>query len=247
MRREYGTVYRELYARHWWWRAREYIISNLLGQITLPGTPRILDFGCGDALAFPLLQRYGDVYGIEPDHRLISPENPYASRIQHYSIPHPSYSGQIFDLITAFDVIEHIDDDRTIVSELYQMLAPGGTLILTVPASMALWDAHDVVNEHKRRYSPKAIRALVPSSGELVRLGYLFHSLYPVKRVFALFNRGRSEPVEQHAIPPYIFNELAKMFCVIEYRICRRLAIPWGTSLYTIIQKPPRTSEEQAF
>lgn len=246
MHRDYGSGYRELYYRHWWWRAREYIIRDLLSQLHLEKPSRILDFGCGDALAFPVLECYGDVYGIEPDDRLVTAGNPYGSRISRFPIPHPSYHGERFNLITALDVIEHCDDDRMVVTELYEMLAPGGTLLLTVPASMALWDAHDVINEHRRRYSIESLRALVPPSARLVRLRYLFHGLYPIKRIMALMNRRRSQPASQHVIPPSLLNAIAQMYCTLEYRCCQRFNIPWGTSLYAIIEKPIGAHQERA-
>lgn len=244
MRRDYGTIYRELYSHHWWWRAREWIINDILTRIQLPAHSRILDFGCGDALAFPLLQRYGDVYGIEPDRRLVSPQNPYADRIHHFPVPHPNYRDQAYNLITALDVLEHLDDDQQVVNELYSMLAPGGVLLVTVPASMALWDAHDVLNEHRRRYSSDAIRALLPHSAQLDTLGHLFHSLYLPKRILAFINGARRQPLPQHAIPPSPINALAKHYCILEYQCCRRLRIPWGTSLYAVIKKPLGRTKE---
>lgn len=246
MHRDYGSEYRDLYNRHWWWRARDYIIRDLLSQVQLAKPARILDFGCGDALAFPLLECYGDVYGIEPDHRLVTAGNPYRNRISRFPLPHPSYRGEKFNLITALDVIEHCDDDRTVVTELYEMLWPGGTMLLTVPASMALWDAHDVINQHRRRYSLASLSALVPPSARLVKVRHLFHGLYPIKRIMALVNRCRSQPMLQHVIPPSPLNAIAQMYCTLEYRCCRRFNLPWGTSLYAIIQKPIGTDQERA-
>ena len=66
---------------------------------------------------------------------------------------------QGYDLIGAFDVIEHIDDDRAGIASIATKLKPGGKFIMTVPAHPWMWSAHDVVNHHKRRYSKRGSQA----------------------------------------------------------------------------------------
>ncbi len=63
------------------------------------------------------------------------------------------YQNDFFELITALDVIEHIDNDVDSISAIRSLLVPGGKCIFTVPAYMFLWSSHDEMNEHKRRYT----------------------------------------------------------------------------------------------
>ena len=70
-----------------------------------------------------------------------------------------------FDVIGAFDVIEHIDEDEDVLREMYSAIKPGGGIILTVPQHDWLWSETDVYAHHKRRYSRKELRSKVERAG----------------------------------------------------------------------------------
>lgn len=76
----------------------------------------------------------------------------------------PPFS-QPFDVIGAFDVIEHLSDDEEALRVLHSLLAPGGALLLTVPAHERLWSYFDEFSGHFRRYSPGGLRDVVERSG----------------------------------------------------------------------------------
>ena len=64
---KYGERYRELYEKHWWWRARTELIVDALHRLRPPqGWKDILDIGCGDGLFFDRLSSFGQVEGVEP-------------------------------------------------------------------------------------------------------------------------------------------------------------------------------------
>lgn len=173
-----------------------------------PARCRILDVGCGDGLFFPKLRAFGSVDGIEVDQSLLSPDNPDRPRIRTALLGSSEYAdwaapGGTFDLITALDVIEHIEDDRHAVRCMLDMLRPGGALLLTVPALMCLWDRHDEINHHFRRYTRASLGALIESAvgadgsgaGTTARravvldLRYFFHALVLPKYVVRVINR----------------------------------------------------------
>ena len=70
-----------------------------------------------------------------------------------------------FDLIVAFDVLEHIEDDVAAVSNIYKMLHKDGGLIISVPQHMFLWSKLDEILKHKRRYSRQALTAKLEADG----------------------------------------------------------------------------------
>jgi SAM-dependent methyltransferase len=72
------------------------------------------------------------------------------------------------DLVVAFDVLEHIDDDHVAVGEIRRVLRPGGTALIAVPCDMRLWSAHDVAVGHVRRYDRVTLRAVVTKTGLVV-------------------------------------------------------------------------------
>ena len=70
-----------------------------------------------------------------------------------------------YDLIAVLDVVEHIEDDVAALSAMADCLAPGGKILITVPAHPWMWSAHDTVNHHHRRYSKRALDAAIRRAG----------------------------------------------------------------------------------
>ena len=237
MDKDYGQIYEELYRHHWWFRVREEILLQVIDGLNIAKPAEILDVGCGNGLFFGQLERLGNVRGIEVDDSLIPANSPNRDRIFNKPLGDPQYAMLRFDLITALDVIEHIEDDCGAVADMLGMLRPGGKLLLTVPASMMLWDRHDEINRHYRRYSRESLRNLLAGSGRIITLKYLFHGLFLPKLAFRTFNRVFQGQVAQHAMPPAPINRVMKSLCRIEYKTLGRLRMPFGTSLLAVVEK----------
>ncbi|MGI8499262.1 MAG: class I SAM-dependent methyltransferase [Gemmatimonadaceae bacterium] len=235
MQREYGREYAELYAHHWWWRAREAILEREIAALELPQPCAILDVGCGDGVFFPILSRWGTVSGIEIDRDLVSDAVRDRHDVFHEPLGSPVYLGKRFDLITALDVIEHIEDDVGALRAITTMLAPTGYLVLTVPAFKSLWDEHDERNHHFRRYCLERVRELLAPYGRIVRLRYLFPSLFPPKFAVAALNRVWRTGVKQTSMPSPSLSSLLARWLRLEDRLASRLPIPFGTSVLAIL------------
>ena len=233
----YGASYETLYHQHWWWRSRERILLNEIERLALPDESDILDVGCGNGLFLDRLSTYGNVRGIEVDADLLDPSNPYRPRIQTEPLGHADYEDWQCDLITACDVIEHIEDDRFAVTEMCRMLKPGGFLMITVPAFTALWDTHDEINHHFRRYHYEQLTALLSPQLKLLTCRYLFPSLFLPKLAVKLWNFQRSQAVPQHAMPARWINRAAAGYCYAEYQLTRYAPPAFGTSLLAIGRK----------
>jgi SAM-dependent methyltransferase len=237
MESEYGQAYESLYRSHWWWRSREFILLDVIRSLAGQTPIDILDVGCGNGLFFAELGKFGRVRGIEVDDSLIPSDSPYRAAIFSKPLGDPLYQGMQFDLVTALDVIEHLEDDRAAVRAMLAMLRPGGKLLITVPAFMLLWDKHDEINRHYRRYRKIDLRSLVPGDGRLLSLKYLFHLLFFPKLLVKLANACFPRPIRQHAASFPGLNTLMKTLLIIEYRLAGRLPIPFGTSLLAVIEK----------
>lgn len=245
MEDQYASEYGDLYGKHWWWRAREALVLDALGELDLPAKAEILDVGCGDGLLFPRLEQLGDVRGIEVDVDLLNPAGPYRDRIETNPLGDPGYRAWRFDLVTALDVIEHIENDDEAVAEMVRMLRPGGYLVVTVPASMSLWSHHDEINMHYRRYTAIQLERLLAPHALVLDLRYLFNALYLPKRLVTAIERlrrGDRAPlaVRQHALPPPFINSLLRQYCVWEGRRARSMRLPFGSSLLALVRRPPR-------
>jgi len=130
--------------RHWWFVGRRRIILSVLAQQTLSrpdgAEPEILDLGCGTGTMLGHLRAFGTVRGIDADERAVAfcraRGEERVELLESNRLPLPDDS---LDLVTALDVLEHIEDDRAAFAEIARVLRPGGTLLATVPASRWMW------------------------------------------------------------------------------------------------------------
>ncbi len=254
MQTEYGQHYATLYNHHWWWQARQAMLLSLIKRYDLAapagtrdrrtGCPQhidSLDVGCGDGLFMQQLAKFGTVRGIEADTSLLTDDNLLRDRIDTELLGHRIYQNRTYDLITALDVIEHIENDRNAVADMFNMLRPGGHLLITVPAFMSLWDQHDEMNQHYRRYNRKTLRRLVEPFGQVRNIRYLFHGIFLPKWTVAKLNKNRADKIEQHHLPKPWVNAVMRLACRAEFALASHLPaalIPFGTSVCAIIQKP---------
>jgi SAM-dependent methyltransferase len=74
------------------------------------------------------------------------------------------FADNSLDLVVAFDVLEHIEDDHQVVREIHRVVRPGGTFLAAVPADPELWSAHDDAVLHLRRYTCERLSEAVPGS-----------------------------------------------------------------------------------
>ncbi len=202
-----------------------------------------MDVGCGSGLMLPRLSEHGSAWGIEVDTDLLSARTPMRDRIFSAPLGAPLYRDMSFDLITCLDVLEHIEDDREAVANMMAMLRPGGTILITVPAFMLLWDEHDVINQHHRRYTRPRLRTLLAPHGQLVRVQHLFASLLAPKLALKLANRCRRHKIPQHRVPGTTTSKLMARICMLEYRFAAWARLP-GTSLLAVVRKPMVAADE---
>lgn len=237
----YLGAYRELYLRHWWWRAREALLTREI-ELLAVSRPfgRILDVGCGDGLFFPALQRFGDPYGVEPAVAALSPGGPWRSRIHGGPLDATYQPGHKFGLVLALDVIEHLADPHAFLEHVRRVLEPGGWFVATVPAFRALWTNHDDLNEHVTRYRRHEFTALVAGHGfEVVHSRYFFVLLAGAKLLVRVLERIHRPRVRAPGIPSTPINALLGAVCRAEQAMLGRHA-PWFGSSLLLVARAPR-------
>ena len=223
--------------RHWWYRARREVLAALIRRASLPAHAHILEIGCGTGHNLAMLSEFGEVDALElyNEARKIA-----ANRLGKpvMKAPLPELKGvpvAHYDLIGAFDVIEHIDDDVAALASIALRLKPGGKFVITVPAHEWMWSAHDVVNHHRRRYSKRSLRALIEGSPlRIERIGYLNSLLFPVAVAERLWSKARGKDNANLALPAKPLNAaLERVFALERYAI-GRLPLPPGLSLFAV-------------
>ena len=169
--------------RHWWYRGRRRVIRGVIAQLPLPdGRVRVLDAGCGSGRNMVELQGLGDVTGVELSSTSVRLARARGvGEVLEGSVLEMPFVADSFDLAVCLDVIEHLQDDLAALRELRRVVAPGGFLLVTVPAYQRLWSGHDRLNHHYRRYERGGLLRTSNAAGwECVRTTYFNSLLLPV-------------------------------------------------------------------
>lgn len=253
---------------HWWFVGRRAIVFALLEQAlsaqatalevppvgkkpensTLPpqgGTTnttkqQILDIGCGTGATMDHLKRFGTVQGIDLfDLPLRFSKKRGHERVLCASATELPFAENSFDLITALDVVEHLDDDVGGLREIRRVLKPNAPAVIFVPAFMALWGPNDVQSGHKRRYRLPQLQAAIAAAGlKLEKISYanlaMFAPIWLGRRLLTLL--GKEEQAENRINHPFINNFIAKVFAS-EAGWLRKHSLPFGVSLVCVVRK----------
>jgi 2-polyprenyl-3-methyl-5-hydroxy-6-metoxy-1,4-benzoquinol methylase len=240
---EYARRYRELYERHWWWRAREQFVLEVVRRQLPAGAPRsILDVGCGDGLLFDRLAEFGEVQGVESDPSLVGSANPHRHRIHIGPFDASFAPGKRYSLILMLDVIEHLPDPASALRRAVDLLEPDGLLVVTVPAFLLLWTTHDDLNHHFTRYTRHRFAMLARAAGvRVIRAEYFFHWLFPAKLAARLGEAVLHPRPAPPRIPPSWINEWLFRLSRLEQRLLTPLGLPFGSSLLVVGRRPTAT------
>jgi len=247
MQHDYYKEYYELERKHWWFVAREKIISNFInkniahqGQNTK--TLRILNVGCGPGRSSEYLSQFGQVTSIEYDKFCCEfAAQKTGLEIIHGSITELPFEENSFDLVCAFDVIEHVEDDALAVSELKRVVKNDAHILITVPAFMSLWSHHDVINHHFRRYKLAEIKRLFDkeNNGKMLFSSYfnffLFTPIYAFRMVSNMLKSGAKRTgsgSDFEAFTPGIFNTFLFHLMKFESKFLNnKIKLPFGVSI----------------
>lgn len=235
----YRTRYSRLYREHWWWRARERLLTREITRLSEGRSfGRILDVGCGDGLFMPVLARFGDPFGVETDEGLLTRNGPYRARI-HVGPFDASYQpAERFGLILALDVVEHVHDAPAFLRRVAELLEPGGWFVATVPALRALWTAHDDLNAHVTRYGRDEFASIVAASGlRVVHARYCFAWLAVAKLLVRGIERMTRGTPASPDVPPMPLNKLLELACRAEQALVQRAHVPFGSSVLLIARR----------
>lgn len=223
---------------HWWFVGRRRIVTELIAKfVTLPPKAKVLEAGCGYGGNLAMLDELGDVQAFEfNDDARAHAASLLRRPVAYGRLPDAiGFDNDKFDLIAMLDVLEHIDDDVASLRALRERLAPGGTLLLTVPAVPWLWSDHDVLHQHKRRYTRALLAERLKEAGfEIKVIGYFNALLFPLALVQRLMARLIGGGSANHAAPPEPFNAILTGIFSLEARLLGRIPFPIGLSLFAV-------------
>jgi SAM-dependent methyltransferase len=224
----------------WWYIVRRQIIEKALDFIKIHPKSDIFEVGCGNGGNLELLSRYGSLYAIEKDDkaRKISNDRQIID-VQKGSLPDSiPFGDKQFDLITLFDVLEHIDDDLGALKIIRNRIKDDGKLLITVPAYNFLWSELDVMNQHKRRYRMGGLKSVIRKAGFMPVYATYFNTiLFPaISAVRLVCKMSGKEFKGDREMPSQLVNDLLARVFSVEKNFIPKVSLPFGVSILVIAQ-----------
>jgi 2-polyprenyl-3-methyl-5-hydroxy-6-metoxy-1,4-benzoquinol methylase len=220
---------------------KKIVLDMIDRYLTKKDNIRILDIGCGSGLMLNALEEKGQTYGLDMSNDAIRfSKEIFTGEVRKGLLPDEiSYEENFFDLITALDVIEHVDRDVDALEVIHSRLAMGGKAVITVPAYMFLWTSFDVANEHKRRYTLKELNVkLIQAGFSVEKISYYNTLLFPpvlvVRMLNNLLNRDGASDVD---MPSKLINFILMKIFGFEKYILRFVNFPFGVSILAVVRK----------
>jgi SAM-dependent methyltransferase len=231
---------------HWWFVGRRAIVADVLGRWLdqQPGAGRrVVDLGCGAGAMLSILRDFGAVEAIDTSSEAVA-----ACRarfpdvdVRVGRVPESLPERGTADLITAFDVLEHIPDDREAVRAITGAMAPGGLFVCTVPAYQWLWGPHDELNHHQRRYTRRQLEEVLTAGGlEVAWASYFNTALLPVVaavRIGRRLARSGLPPASDLDIRVGRANSILTRLFLLERHVLRRSTLPAGVSIVAVARR----------
>jgi SAM-dependent methyltransferase len=228
-----------------WYRARNRLVVALVGR-HFPEAASLLEVGCGSGVVLAALHR------ARPELSLAGCD-PFAEGLERAAVRVPGADlrrctaaalpwNAEFDVVGAFDVLEHVDDDAEALAAMRLALRPGGGVVVLVPQHPRLWSEADRFAHHRRRYTRRTLVARLEEAGFVVdRVSSFVTSLLPamlVSRALSGVRRGPYDPIAE-LLPPAPLNRLfERMLDAEAAAILHGVSLPVGGSLLAVGRRP---------
>lgn len=233
-----------LEATYWWHVGRRAVVTRLVRRfLRLPADPGILDIGCGTGRNVVLLSGFGRALGLDPSREALEIGRGLglAGRLVGGDAARLPFRDAAFDLVSALDVLEHLDDDVAGLAEVRRVLKPGGALLAAVPAYRFLWSEHDEALGHRRRYVASELHQKLNLAGfHVVKRTYAITFAFPLILSFRIW-RGLFPPTEglraSYVLLPGWLNAFFVALLGLEAWIMPFMSLPLGTSIFAVARR----------
>ena len=246
MDKEYYTKYYLYERNHWWFKVRESILKEKINNLINTGNNiRILNVGVATGRTTEWLTQYGKVTSVEYDKDCCDfLKTQLNMEVINASVTNLPFEHNLFDMVCAFDVIEHVDDDQKAVNEMIRVCKENGTVFITVPAFMNLWSSHDDINHHKRRYAIHELKKLFKNKHGQITSTYfntlLFLPIYLIRKILNLFADLRKDDKKQSdfaLLDNKLTSSIFYRIFLLEKYLLRLIKFPFGISVLLTFKK----------
>lgn len=221
---------------YWWYRARAQLLQVAVGD-HLGAPQRLLDVGSADGPSVEWMGGGHERFTVDVDPRGLAPGRGVCASA--LALP---FGDGTFDVVGAFDVLEHCEPEAQAVGEIVRVLRPGGRFLMSVPAYSWAWSTHDEQAGHYRRYTrPRLLRAIEGGGLIVQRATYGFAGVFPF---FALERglrrlRPRADAAEKKL--PTVSPTMDRILMGLTHAECKVLRthdLPFGSSVFLAAVKP---------
>lgn len=228
---------------YWWHLGRLKIIQSYVQRAKKDkGTFRILNIGCGTGGTIDMLESFGetDNVDISDDAIKFMKKSGYTriTKVKDIKLP---FKAKTYDMVGAFDVLEHIDKHVEALKEWKRVIKDDGAIIITVPAYQWLWGDHDVSLHHKRRYTTRLLAEAGERAGlKVEKKSYAIVFSLPLVVGFRFLNKALGRKTDSETsyvdVPDWV-NSLFANFLYGEAKLHTFMSFPAGTSVVAILRK----------
>lgn len=229
---------------HFWFRARARLIAWSINR-HFPQAANLLDVGCGSGGVLAELRSHCPQLRLTGAEVLLEALRYARRRMPEVELLQVDVRRlpfqQEFDVVCAFDVLEHLDDDEQMLREMARTVRPGGGLVVTVPQHPQLWSRVDDYSRHRRRYRRSELVGRVERAGFAVRRVTSFVTLMlPAMMLSRVRDRRQESPFDPRAELQIgsVTNAVATLLSDVE-RYAIRMGVSWpaGGSLLLVAVK----------
>jgi SAM-dependent methyltransferase len=188
--------------RHPWWAARARLTTSLLRAAGVAPPASVIDVGCGWGVNLQSLEAAGyRVTGLDASREILDLIDAPQRTLVHADLAKPLPAGhERYQGAIMLDVLEHLDDDRAALQRVAELVLPGGTLVVSVPALPELFSDFDRIQGHRRRYVPDTLRAAFQDSGfRLKTLQWWGRWMIPVAKLTRLNARAADSDTKSYS------------------------------------------------
>lgn len=235
----------EVEGSHWWFVGRRAILESFLNKIVekvKPDTldPEILDVGCGTGANIEMLTQFGPTRGVDVSDDALEFCRRKGLNVQKGLAEKLPFQNESFDIVTALDVVEHLDDDIAGLKEMFRVTKSGGYSLIFVPAFMWLWGVQDDISNHRIRYTKvQIVDRLKAADYEIERATYANWTFFaPILAGRVLMRLTGIKPESENNINVSALNGIFGKLFASERFWLRNFNFPIGVSIVVIAKKP---------
>ena len=227
---------------HWWFVGRRAILESFLHGIIEKinaEKPHILDVGCGTGANLEMLANFGEAEGVDISDDALEFCEAKGLKAHKGLAEELPFADESFDVVTALDVVEHLDDDIAGLKEMHRVLKTGGRTLIFVPAFMWLWGVQDDISNHRIRYTKKQIVERLEKAGfEIERATYANWTFFaPILAGRTLMKITGIKPESENNVNVSALNGFFGKIFSAERLWLRNFNFPFGVSIVITAKK----------